>query len=450
MTCIEKMYDILNTIHFDVIPAEVKAKAKLLLSDYLGVLIAGSQKKEAQQLLAALKGKIQYPEVLACWLGTVSRLLDFDDGHRYAMGHPGVVVQSATLACAYTAQQIDGSKYIEALVRGYEMYCYLGRSVNPSAYTKRGFDSTAISGASAAAVVAAHILNLDSQKTKNAIALAATLCGGLNQAAIDGSSQKYILAGWAAQLGITAAQMAQAGIDGPSHALEGELGFCNAFSPEPNFNVLNNPQLRNDILRVYTKKFSCVRRIHTQLDLLESILHDNDLTEKDIKQITVYGGEFLQPAGFYNPQNLAQAQTCIPYNLALLLHYGHVTEDDVRSNIGNTMISTLSKKVTVELDQEFILLSQKDQSLWGAAKLSVITHTGRTFRAEEIYPKGEFENPFTEDDTKSKFDILVTPVYGVGSTQELWTFISNIDKQYPLDFSKLHILEQIIYEELVK
>ena len=33
-----------------------------------------------------------------------------------------------------------------------------------------------------------------------------------------------------------------------------------------------------------TKKYSCVRRIHTQLDLLESIIRENDLKEEDIVQ----------------------------------------------------------------------------------------------------------------------------------------------------------------------
>ena len=443
MTCIDSIYDVLNAIRFETIPQEVKTKAKQLLGDYLSVLIAGSQKLEAQQLVTALQGKLNTPENLACWLGSVSRLMDFDDGHRHGMGHPGVVVQSATLACAFFKPQIDGRTYIEALVRGYEMYCHLGRTVNPSAYIGRGFDSTAISGAPAAAVVAAHIMGLSEKETKNAIALAATLCGGLNQAAIDGSSQKCILAGWAAQLGITAAQMAQAGLDGPAHALEGKLGFCHAFSPTPNLEIINHPQLRYDILGVYTKKFSCVRRIHTQLDLLESIISENGLNEEDIAQVTVYGGEFLQAAAFYDPQNLAQAQTCIPYALALLMHYGHVTEEDVRSNIGNAKISDLSKIITVKLSQEFVELAQKEKSLWGAARISVTTADGRTFEAEEIYPKGEKENPFTEADLKAKFTSLVTPVYGAVTAQQIWTFVNTIDAQNIVDFSKIRLLEQI-------
>ena len=425
-------------------PQEVKTKAKQLLGDYLSILIAGSEKLEAHQLAAALQGKLNNPENLACWLGSVSRLMDFDDGHRHAMGHPGVVIQSATLACAFFKPQIDGRTYIEALVRGYEMYCHLGRTVNPSAYIERGFDSTAISGASAAAVVASHIMGLGEQETKNAIALAATLCGGLNQAAIDGSSQKCILAGWAAQLGITAAQMAKVGLDGPAHALEGRLGFCHAFSPAPNMEIINHPQLRYDILGVYTKKYSCVRRIHTQLDLLESIIRANSLNEKDIAQVTVYGGEFLQAAAFYDPQNLAQAQTCIPYSLALLMHYGHVTEEDVRSNIGNATISALSKKIRVELDEKFVELAQKEKSLWGAAGITVTTTDGRVFEAEEIYPKGEKENPFTEADLKEKFDTLVTPVCGADTAKQIWTLIDTLDEQNVVDFSKIPLLGQIV------
>ena len=439
MTCIDSLYDVISSICFENMPEEVKKKAKELLGDYLSVLTAGSEKLEARQLSTALRGKLNNPENLAFWLGSVSRLMDFDDGHRHAMGHPGVVVQSATLACALSNSQTSGQTYIEALVRGYEMYCHLGRTVNPSAYIGRGFDSTAISGAAAAAVVAAHIMGLSDVETKNAIALASTLCGGLNQAAIDGSSQKCILAGWAAQLGITAAQIAQAGLDGPAHALEGKLGFCNAFSPAPNWEIINHPQLRYDILGVYTKKYSCVRRIHTQLDLLESIIRENDLKEEDIVQVTVYGGEFLQAAAFYDPVNLAQAQTCIPYSLALLMHYGHVTEEDVRSNIGNATISALSKKVTVNLSDKFVQLAQKEKSLWGAAGLVVKTTDGRIFEAEEIYPKGEQENPFTKADLKEKFCGLVTPVYGKDTAQQMWECIESLETQTTVDYFKEYL-----------
>lgn len=431
MTCIDKIVDVIEQIHYDTLPPSVVQKTKDLMCDYIGVVSCGSGKKEARQLLLALGGeKIVYDrENLACWLGTTSRLLDFDDGHRFAMGHPGVVLFSAAIAAGINTHGISGQKLIEAVVRGYEMYCIQGRSINSSAYLIRGFDATAVCGAAGAAVVASTIMDLSREQMSNAIALSATLCGGLNQAAIDGSVQKYFLAGWAAMLGLKSAQLAKHGLDGPCQAFEGRLGYCNAFSPTPNLEYLNNPTLTYDIERVYTKMFSCVRRIHTTLDIVLEAMEKKNLTAESIKKVDVYGCQFLMQAAVYDPENLAKAQTSIPYATALLMQYGEVTEERIRENISNPVISALSRKVEVHLDEEFVKLTEEDNSLWGSARVVVTANDGSEYEKTEIYPLGEYENPFPEEKVYEKFSKLTSSVCSKERTKQLWDYIQSLELQ---------------------
>ena len=409
----------------------VKEKTKELMNDYCGVLCAGSTKTESKNLLLAFGGPkiINQSDYLACWMGATARLLDFDDGHRFAMGHPGVVIFPAALATALNTPGTSCKKFIEAIVRGYEMYCYQGRSINSSAYLIRGFDATAICGAAAAAVVASTIMGLKNKAMANAIALASTLCGGLNQAAIDGSDQKAILAGWGAMLGIKAAEWAKNGITGPEHAYEGRLGYVNAFSPSPHLDILNNPMLRYDIKYVYTKVFACVRRIHTTLDLVREAMQLKKWSENDIAKVDVYGCKFLMDAGGYDPVNRAAAQTSIPYAVALLLHYGEVTEELVKNNIGNTFISKLSHKVEVHLDKELVELAEREDSLWGAARVVITNINDERFEKSEVYPLGEYENPFPKKIVKEKFFNLVNNALPNEQVEILWNFIMNLDKE---------------------
>jgi 2-methylcitrate dehydratase PrpD len=262
----------------------------------------------------------------------------------------------------------------------------------------------------------------------DAISLAASLAGGLNQSAIDGSAQKYLVAGWGAKLGIAAANLAQHGLGGPSHIFEGRLGFCNAFAPEPDLEYLNNPRLVWDIQNVYLKRYACVRRIHATLDAVSSLVKREPLPVEQIEQVRAFGSEFLYAAGGRHPQDMAQAQTSVPYAVAILLTHGQVSDELVHENLHNEAIAALSEKVSVFRDEEIIRLAVKDPSLWGAARVELVLRDGRTFRETVIYPAGDPENPLPEGAVRDKFMALTQNRFGAEKAKTLWRQIQSLDE----------------------
>ena len=64
----------------------------------------------------------------------------------------------------------------------------------------------------------------------DAIAIASSFSGGLNQTWIDGSSEYRIQLGMAARNGITAATLAAGGMHGAARWYEGDAGFARAFA----------------------------------------------------------------------------------------------------------------------------------------------------------------------------------------------------------------------------
>lgn len=434
MSSLDRIIDVIESIKYENMPEAVLDKSKEVVADWMGVVTAGANREEANQVLKGLHTEniTTDLEQLACWLGTVSRMIDADDGHRYAMGHPGVVVVSTAMAVASNFEDVSGKKLLEAIVRGYEMYCYQGRVINPSAYLERGFDATGVCGAPAAAVVAGTLMGLNRDELKNAVALAATLCGGLNQAAVDGSLQKYILAGWASKLGVMATTLAGSGVDGPTGAYDGRLGYCNAFSPSPDLEYLNNPEVVLDIKYVYTKKYSCVRRIHSSLDAVEMILSRHNWNLDEIHKIDVYGCQFIVQADNYLPKNMAQAQTSIPYAIAILFKYGAVTEALIKENISNESILAIAKKVHLHLDSNFAKLATQDKSLWGAAKVCIMANNEKD-EEKVIYPRGEAENPFTRAEIGAKFAELTSKSLSQERAEKLWGNIMVLEKLEKLD-----------------
>jgi 2-methylcitrate dehydratase PrpD len=427
-TCLDKLIDVLKEMSHGDMPEDVIKKTKECLADFTGIFINGTQKNESIQLKAALAGKLQNdPESIALWLGSTARMLDIDDGHRFAMAHPGVVVCSTAIAMTLVLGQVSGSKLIEAIAKGYEVYCYQGRTINPSAYLIRGVDSTSICGAAAAATVAGTMIDLSYEQIAKAISLAASIAGGLNQSAIDGSEQKYLVAGYGAKFGISAANLAKHGLGGPCRVFEGKFGFCNAYSPEPNIDYLNNPKLVWDIKNVYIKMYACVRRIHATLDAISDLVSTKKIIADDVESINVYGSEFLYNARGYDPQDMAQAQTSVPYIVAILIKYGQVEDELVHDNLHNSDISEYSKKIKVIKDPEIISLSENDNSLWGAARVEIVMNDGRVFTKTQIVPYGDPEKPLQEKAVEDKFLKNVGNVVGVESAAAMWKKISSLD-----------------------
>ncbi len=428
-TCLDKLMDVLDQIAYDTAPAPVTAKAKECLADFFGIFCEGTRKQEAKDLRTALGGGsiVNDAEDMAFWMGSTARMLDIDDGHRFAMAHPGVAINSTAIAMAAALPDVSGKILLEGVIKAYEVYCYQGRVINPSAYLKRGVDATCICGSGAAAAAAGTMLGLSRAQMADAISLSASLAGGLNQSAIDGSAQKFLVAGWGAKLGIAAANLAKYGMGGPCRVFEGRLGFCNAFAPDPDLAYLDYPTLCWDILNVYIKMYACVRRIHATLDAVKAIVEREGLKADAVQRVKVFGSQFLYDAGGYRPKDMAQAQTSVPYAVALFLKYGEVSDDLVHENLRNEAIMAFSERVSVEKDAEIIKLTEKDKSLWGAARVELYTTDGRMFTETKITPDGDPETPLPEGTVRRKFLAHTQNTLGAAGGGALWDSIQALD-----------------------
>ena len=122
-------------LRYEDVPPEVVAKAKDLIRDSIGCLLAGSTLAAAQSVrdlilpmaatgpssVAGTRRRIAAP--LAAYINAqVTNLFDFDDTlEGRALGHPGATVIPAALALAEETGA-GGRDVIAAVVAGYEVY----------------------------------------------------------------------------------------------------------------------------------------------------------------------------------------------------------------------------------------------------------------------------------------------------------------------------------------
>ena len=221
------------------LPAPARDMIRQLMIDIAGLCVAarGTDYVRAALASAASTGRATVighaaplgPYDAALVNGTAAHGEDYDDTFEGGPVHAGTVIVPAVLAIA-EHRGLSGAAVIKGIAVGAEIMCRMGL-VAPQATHKACFHPTAVFGAPAAAAGVAASIGLDGGRIAHAIGIAGSLSAGIIEYLADGSWTKRMHAGNAAQSGIRAALMAEAGFIGPATVLEGEHGFYKAFAP---------------------------------------------------------------------------------------------------------------------------------------------------------------------------------------------------------------------------
>src|SRR3974390_336293 len=220
------------------VPAAGQAVAKTGFTDCFGVMIAGARDPvvplvdremagaDGSALASLIPSRARRNVEDAALVNAVAaHVLDYDDVT--LDGHPSAVLVPAILAQG-EALGASGAEMLTAYAAGYEVWAEL-LVREPIPLHQKGWHPTAVRGAVAAAAACARLRRLPARETSTALAIAASMAGGL--VANFGTHTKCFQVGRAAQSGVIAARLAQAGMTASPDALEHRSGFLAAFSP---------------------------------------------------------------------------------------------------------------------------------------------------------------------------------------------------------------------------
>ena len=278
------------------LPDEVVRVARMGFIDCIGTMIAG-RKEDCVRIISEVLNPGDGPSTLtfgarkspapeAAWInGTAAHALDYDDVA--LRGHPSTVLVPAILAEA-EALGSSGSDMITAYVAGYEVWAELFLRDDGMLHQK-GWHPTGLYGAVGAAAACAKLRKLDPEKTAMAIALGASQAAGLMSN--FGTMTKPFHAGRAAQSGIMAARLADAGFTSNLDALEHPQGFLHAVSPKGKEDA-TSPSKAGAEWRILTqglgiKKYPTCYGTHRAIDCVLDLVNNNPIKIDEVKKITV-------------------------------------------------------------------------------------------------------------------------------------------------------------------
>ena len=165
--------------------------------------------------------------------GVLAHSLDFDDTHLPSILHPSASVAPAALA---TAESIgaSGAETLAAIAAGIEVCVRLGMGgfdpdARQSVFFERGQHATSICGAVGSAAASARARGAGAGGAAEAMAVACSMASGILETNRTGGTAKRLHCGWAARVGVVAADLAGRGLTGAPTAAEGRFGLLRAF-----------------------------------------------------------------------------------------------------------------------------------------------------------------------------------------------------------------------------
>ena len=435
MTITEQFLRSIETFAEQEIPKSVLDRAKRSLLDYIAVTTAGAKANE-EKLLKYFLDVIPEPgNSILIGMGQETNLkeavflnglnahaLDFDDGTNAGIIHLGSPIFSVLIPLAQK-HQISIDKMLRAAIIGYETAFTMAISIQPK-HKAMGYHATGTCGILGISIAVSYMLDFSPAERKNAFAIAAVSATGMLKVLDDESELKPYNVAKSALLGLVATQMAKAGFIGHHDVLGGNRGYLKMMTGSERIDLCE-PLLDGTyaIEKSYTKPYAACRYCHPAIEAaikLRKIVDVDEIEEIIVRtyDLAVNGHDHIDIKG------ASSAKMSIPYGVAAGLIKGKagLTEYD-DDYITNNTILNLARKVHVQADAEFSAQFPKVQTAVVDIKL-----INKKEASEQVdFPKGEPENPMTNDEFMVRFLDLLQ--YAGRSTEEGHRIIEIINEE---------------------
>lgn len=381
----------------------------------------------------------RYPAVSAALVnGTLAHALDFDDTHLPSVLHPSASVVPAALAAA-EATGATGRELLAAVAAGNELVIRVGMAgydeiLGNSVFFENGMHATSIVGTLGSALAASMAFRLEESQIGHAVAIAASMGAGIIEANRTGGTVKRVHCGWAAHAGVTAAELAAAGLTGPPTVFEGRFGFLRAYVGENAEASAITTDLGNrwELPRVFFKPYPANHFTHAGIDaaieLRDAGLDPEEIEDIELRVPTAVLRTIAHPEeDKTRPATGYAAQFSGPFTVATALVGGGglgVSLDDFADEaVRDPLKLELASRVRCVPDPECDAIFPNQLP----AILRVRLKNGENREARVFYNRGGPENPLSESELEVKFRTNAGSVLSQESLNAAWKGCQELD-----------------------
>jgi 2-methylcitrate dehydratase len=411
----ERLADYAVRLRYEDLPQDVVRTVKRTILDTIGCAIGGYQAGPSQIAIKLAAGVNATPgatvfcsgittshELAVFANGVMIRYLDFNDGYITPMGggHPSDAL-AALISSAEIAER-SGRDLIVATALSYEVFCKVADVLDTRGL---GLDQSTILGL-ASVVGASRLMGLTPEQMVHAIGITVGGNTALNQGRVGTlSNWKDFASAEASRKAIFSAQLARAGMTGPSRIFEGPSGFFNVISRK-SFEL---PKLGAPfgIMKAFTKRFPLGQYSQTVAEAAAQMrpffANTDQIGEVNIKVSRNAIKVMSDSPDKWRPQSHETADHSMPYAAAVVLMYGtiddHYYEDPYLHDPRLLdLVSRVRCLPSAEAD-----VHEKDYNL---CDFEVVLTSGARNSIRVEYHRGHPKNPMTDAEMEEKFRSL--------------------------------------------
>jgi 2-methylcitrate dehydratase PrpD len=415
------------------IPETVRAHARLVLLDTLGVILAGGERPEVAALrerLAANAGTgatvyargwpASDPRTAALLNGIAGRAIELCEGLRLVSGQAAMQVLPAALAVGEQAQ-CSGREVLAAFIVGYDVVGRLSGGFTPHPLAHQNGQVPLL----AAAASGAKLRGLDAAGVSRAMRIATVLLLTPSYTnVVAGATALNVAGGMSGHAGALAPELALAGFAAQQDAVEEALGQMvgGGFTPD---NVLDELGTRWEIMRNYFRLYACCNPIHPALDCLAAALADLRPAPGQVERIEVATYRFASVMRNPEPPNYFASKYSLPHAAATMVvrgGAGFFQLDD--SALADPVIAGLRRRVEISEDPAMTALVPGLRP----ARVTVTLSDGRRATHSRDSHRGDFSEPFSEAEIRAKFRELAGTVLTETGAAEVERAIDRIEE----------------------
>lgn len=339
MTQVEQLAEFITNVTFKDISGRAVRELKIRVLDAIGCAIGSighvlprsirSQIEDfgGRHQCTLIGGGRTAPDRAAFFNSALVRFLDFNDSY-LAKGetcHPSDNLGAVLAASEYA--DADGRDFLTALAVAYQIQCRLSET---APVRDRGFDHVTLGAYSVSGGVA-KALQLDSDKTANALAISGAAYNALRVTRTGKLSHWKGLAFANMAFGAThAAFLTMHGITGPLEVFEGTKGFMDSIAGQ--FSIEWQHENLEMVTRTVLKKYNAEMHSQSAIECVLQLKRDSGFAAEEIQHIDV--GIFdvahkIIGGGEEGPKTEVltkeQADHRLPYVIAVAVLDGEVT-----------------------------------------------------------------------------------------------------------------------------
>ncbi len=449
----QKLAVFVSKTRFEDLPSAAADRAKRHILDTIGVILAGTSHPAGQIITDYVRqmgassistvmgaGFQTSPSNAALANGTMGHVHDFDDDSDTVFSHPSITLVPALLALGESVA--SGKTVIAAYVLGHEVAARIASVPGflPDHY-RRGWHATSTLGVLGAAAAASKILNLDTEKTCNALGIAAADAGGLQGS--FGTMAKSFQAGSASGKAVRAALLARSGFTGNNAIIESRHGFLELFGQ------LEKPDVKKiikdlgesfDIIApgINIKKYPSCYYTHAAVENTLDLLNAHGIAIEEIEHICCgVSDNAFRVLSHTLPEKGLEGKFSLPYCIAVGIIKKALNIEDFEDHIlERGDVQALMKKVNVSVDSEISAISPGL-----GASVSVETRKDGIFTKKRGRPPGGCDEPLSSDAVVDKFRKCASRVLMADDIRFVEDSIEGLDCLSDLS-ELMHILRQ--------